>query len=242
VQENKRYLFTPAGLLLLKTPRFNWLKNISKKRWLKDGKQLRISTMEWLRLTVFEDLRPPLGTSPEENETRQLIQKLTSFKTDEPMDLSGFKSDLRSYQEVGVRWLWFMYMHGLSGLLCDEMGLGKTHQAMGLIAAAQNVGEARRKILVVCPTSVIYHWDELIKNFLPAARVLVFYGISRKLEPFQENADILVTSYGTLRSEKQPLSQIEFDIAIFDELQIAKMRSRKRIKLLKKLELSCELA
>lgn len=235
VQENKRYLFTSAGLLLLKTPRFNWLKTISKKRWLKDGKQLRISTMEWLKLMVSEDLRPPLGASPEENETRQVIQKLISFQTDQPIDLSGFKSDLRSYQEVGVRWLWFMYLHGLSGLLCDEMGLGKTHQAMGLIAAAQNMGKERKKILVVCPTSVIYHWEELLKNFLPDARVLVFYGISRKLEAFQDNADILVTSYGTLRSEKQALSQIEFEIAIFDELQIAKNAQSQTHKALKKM-------
>jgi SNF2 family DNA or RNA helicase len=236
VQENKRYLFTSAGLLLLKTPRFSWLKNVLKKRWLKEGKQLRISTMEWLQLTAFEDLRPPFGTSAEEQETRQLIQKLTSFKTDQPIDLSGFKSDLRSYQEVGVRWLWFMYLHGLSGLLCDEMGLGKTHQAMGLIAAAQNFGEAGRKILVVCPTSVIYHWDELLKNFLPDARVLVFYGTSRNLEAFQEKADILVTSYGTLRSEKQTLSQIEFEIAIFDELQIAKNAQSQTHKALEKIK------
>ncbi len=236
VQENKRYLFTPAGLLLLKTPRFSWLKNITKGRWLKEGKQLRLSTMEWLRLTVFEDLRPPLGTSAADRETRDLIQKLTSFKTDQSIDLSGFKSDLRSYQEVGVRWLWFMYLHGLSGLLCDEMGFGKTHQAMGLIAAAQNMEGTGRKILVVCPTSVIYHWEELLKNFLPNVRVLVFYGITRKLEAFQENADILVTSYGTLRSEKEALSQIEFEIAIFDELQIAKNAQSQTHKALKKIK------
>lgn len=241
VQANKRYLFTPAGLLLLKVPRFNWLKSIPKKRWLKDGAQLRISTLEWLRLTVFEDLRPPLGTSAEENETRDLIQKLTSFKTDQPIDLSGFKSDLRPYQEVGVRWLWFMYLHGLSGLLCDEMGLGKTHQAMGLIAAAKNRGEPSGKIFVVCPTSVIYHWEELLKNFLPEIRVLVFYGISRKIESFQEKADLLLTSYGTLRSEKQALSQIEFEIAVFDELQIAKNPQSQTHKALKKIKANMQI-
>ena len=172
VVENKRYHFSGAGLLLLKHPRFNWFKNIPKKRWLKKGKQLRLSTMEWLRLTVFEDLRPPLGIGPVENETRQLIAKLMSFQTDQQVDLAGLKSDLRSYQEVGVRWLWFMYLHGLSAILCDEMGLGKTHQAMGLIAAVRNQASQTGKILVVCPTSVIYHWEELLKNFLPSVRVL----------------------------------------------------------------------
>lgn len=241
IQENKRYHFSSAGLLLLKHPRFNWFKSISKKRWLKGGKQLRLTTMEWLRLTVFEDLRPPLGSSPVENETRNLIAQLTSFQTDQQVDLTGFKSDLRSYQEVGVRWLWFMYLNGLSGMLCDEMGLGKTHQAMGLIAASRNQGAPKGKILVVCPTSVIYHWEALLKNFLPNVRVLVFYGISRKLASFEENADILLTSYGTLRSEKQALSQIEFEIAIYDELQIAKNAQSQTHKALKKIKANMRL-
>jgi SNF2 family DNA or RNA helicase len=236
IQENKRYHFSTAGLLLLKHPRFNWFKGIPKKRWLKGGKQLRMTTLEWLRLTVFEDLKAPLGETSEDRQTRQQIAQLTSFQTEQIVDLSGLKSDLRSYQEVGVRWLFFLYLHGLSGLLCDEMGLGKTHQAMGLIATSRNQGAQDEKILVVCPTSVIYHWEELLKNFLPGVRVLVFYGISRKLDSFKENADILLTSYGTLRSEKQALSQIDFEIAIFDELQIAKNAASQTHKALKKIK------
>lgn len=256
-QENKRYLFSPAGLLFLKHPRFSWFKNISAKRWLKGGKQLRMTTMEWLRLTALEDLRAPPAATPEENKTCQIIEKLGLFQTDQPIDLAGLKSDLRTYQEAGVRWLWFLYLHGLSGLLCDEMGLGKTHQAMGLIAAVQNhlrlsqieleISAATQKssntgkILVVCPTSVIYHWEELLQNFLPGARILVFYGISRKLAPLEENADILLTSYGTLRSEQQALSQIEFEIAIYDELQIAKNAQSQTHKALKKIQANMRL-
>lgn len=253
VQENKRYLFSSAGLLLLKHPRFNWFKSISKKRWLREGKRLRMTTMEWLRLTAFEDLRAPAGKSKEENETCALMQKLSTFQTDQPIDLTGFKSDLRAYQEVGVRWLWFLYLHGLSGLLCDEMGLGKTHQAMGLIAAVQNQNKTLMnqapneeeeapplsgKILVVCPTSVIYHWEELLKNFLPNVRVLVFYGLTRSLDSFESKADLLLTSYGILRSEKQALSQIPFEIAIYDELQMAKNAQSQTHKALRKIKAS----
>jgi SNF2 family DNA or RNA helicase len=241
IQENKRYHFSDAGLLLLKHPRFTWLKSLPKRRWLKGGKQLKLTTMEWLKLTVFEDLRPPLGATPDERETRQLITQLTSFQTDQAIDLSGFKSDLRSYQEVGLRWLWFLYLNGLSGMLCDEMGLGKTHQAMGLIAASRNSDASTKKILVVCPTSVIYHWEELLKNFLPQIRVLVYYGISRKLESFETQADLLLTSYGTLRSEKQALSELEFEIAIFDELQIAKNAQSQTHKALKKIRANMRL-
>lgn len=235
LHNNKRYLFTPAGLIVLKHARFNWLKTMQKKKWQKGGRVLRMTTMDWLRLCVFDDLRPPREKDRATDETRAYIQELTTFNRDIPIDLSGLKSDLRGYQEVGVKWLWFLYSHGLSGLLCDEMGLGKTHQAMGLIAAANNQ-EKGKKYLVVCPTSVIYHWQELLKRFLPSVKVFVFYGVGRKLEAFQENNEILLTSYGTMRSEKKALSKIEFDLAIFDEVQTAKnihSQTHKAMKIIK---------
>jgi SNF2 family DNA or RNA helicase len=234
LNENKKYLFTPAGLLFLKHPRFNWLKNIPKKRWLKNGKQLRLTTLEWLRLSVLEELKAPTSAQKEDLETRQFLEELKNFQTDQPIDLSLLKSDLRSYQEIGVRWLFFLHHYGLSGLLCDEMGLGKTHQAMGLIASTQKIGPS--KVIVVCPTSVIYHWEELLKRFLPSVRVQVFYGIGRNLDLFLENAGLLLTSYGTLRSEKKALSQIPFDIAIFDEVQIAKNHKSQTHRALKKID------
>lgn len=214
--EQRGYLFSDAGLILLKSPRFSWLKGISKKCWLKNGKQIRLSTLEWLRLSIFEQVLEPEG----DQESRKLIEELKSFDSALPLELTGLKSDLRAYQELGVRWLWFLYMHGLSGILCDEMGLGKTHQAMALLAAASNV--SRKKYLVVCPTSVIYHWEGLLKRFLPHLKVRVFYGAQRTLEEFEQEAELLLTSYGILRSERKLLSKIHFDITVFDEIQIAK--------------------
>jgi SNF2 family DNA or RNA helicase len=103
------------------------------------------------------------------------------------------------------------------------MGLGKTHQAMALLAAAKNAkGAKKKKFFVVCPTSVIYHWEDLLEKFLPGMNVVIFYGTQRTLKSFNSKADILLTSYGTLRSEKEELAKIEFDVAILDEIQIAK--------------------
>jgi SNF2 family DNA or RNA helicase len=230
VQENRRYLFSTAGCLLLKQPRFNWLKTITKKQWLLKGKRLRLTTLQWLRLSAFEEIH----VAKEEEKQCLQLQELFSLQTDKPPDLTGFKSELRSYQEAGVKWLWFLFQQGLSGLLCDEMGLGKTHQAMGLIAAIKN--DRKAKILVICPTSVIYHWETLLKTFLPSVRVSVFYGIQRSLELFHEEVDLLLTSYGTLRGEISALSQIEFDLAIFDELQLAKNHRSQTHRALKKIK------
>lgn len=234
IMENRPYLFTPAGLIILKQSRFNWLKAIRKQQW--DAKSfLKCTTLDWLRLTVFEEIKAPEGRSTQAQQTRKWLVGISQFETQTPMDLTGFRSRLRAYQETGVNWLWFLYTYGLSGMLCDEMGLGKTHQAMGLIAAVFNELQKRAKFLVVCPTSVIYHWEELLKNFLPEVRVLTFYGVGRNFDLFTTQADLLLTSYGVLRSEKALLSQYTFDLIIFDEVQNAKNSQSQTHKALKTL-------
>ncbi len=215
VCDNERYLFSKAGLLMLKTPRFNWLKNLPKKRWEGESNTVVLTPLEWMRLFALEDVVPPSDPAG-----KKLFEEFSQLRTTKPFDITGLRSQLRNYQETGLQWLWFLFVHGLSGLLCDEMGLGKTHQAMALLAAVHNM-QPTAKFLVVCPTSVIYHWQELLRRFLPKLRVLVFYGIHRALA----DCDLILTSYGTLRSErgsKNPFSDLSFDIAIFDEIQIAK--------------------
>ena len=52
--------------------------------------------------------------------------------------------------------------------------------------------------------------------------VWTFHGMNRSLENFHEESDILLTSYGVWRNEAKALKGMKFDIAIFDEIQIAK--------------------
>lgn len=212
LQGGRHSLFSSAGCLTLRHPRFHFLKGITKKQWLDGGKRLCLSTLQWLKLSALEEVHVS------DSSACSALSELTSFHTHHLPDLTGFRSDLRSYQEMGVRWLWFLYKHGLSGLLCDEMGLGKTHQAMGLIAGVYNAEPG--PILIVCPTSVIYHWEQLLLQFLPHVPSLFFYGPARSLRTWKEG--IILTSYGVLRSDEKALSEIEFAVTIFDELQIAK--------------------
>ena len=55
---------------------------------------------------------------------------------------SALDHQLRSYQRIGVAWLWHLWRHELGGVLADEMGLGKTLQALGLLSAIHN-GDSR---------------------------------------------------------------------------------------------------
>lgn len=233
-RKKKPYAFTSAGLIQLSDPRFNWLKVLPKKRFSKDTKRLKLTTLEWIRLLAFETIDIPQDKSLDKR-TLKYLDEIGSLKTKEEPDLTGLLSTLRPYQATGVKWLFSLYFHGLSGMLCDEMGLGKTHQAMALITALLN-RSPKSKILVVCPTSVVFHWEDLLARFLPRVRALVYYGISRSLEGFEENFDLIVTSYGTLRSEKEALHGIPFDLAVFDEIQAAKNRHSQTHKALRALD------
>ncbi len=213
--EKKRFVFSEAGLIDLEESRFDWLKALNESRYTPPEQFLELNSLELIKLNIFDEIRVL--------QPKNLIQELTEFQTPEDPDLTGLKSSLRPYQIIGVKWLWFLYQHSLSGLLCDDMGLGKTHQSMALMAAIKNsLGDQNPHFLIVCPTSVLYHWQEKLAQFLPHLKVCTFYGSQRSLTEFQENYDILLTSYGVWRIETELLKQIPFDLAIFDEAQIAK--------------------
>ena len=98
---------------------------------------------------------------------------------------NGFSGTLRPYQVRGYSWLAFLRQWGLGACLADDMGLGKTIQTLALIQRdwEQVEGlEARKPVLLVCPTSVINNWRKEAARFTPELSVMVHHGISRKKE------------------------------------------------------------
>lgn len=234
LHDGDEFYFSPIGLLDLSQSRFQWLKGLTKKRFEKE--KLSLGALEWIRIQTLEKLILPEEGGEKAQKTRDAFSAFAGFQGFLPLCKDRLKSQLRNYQETGLKWLWFLYCYGLSGLLCDEMGLGKTHQAMGLMAAAFETKKNGKPFLIVCPTSVIYHWEELLKRFLPDLRVYVFYGLGRKLSPHLETYDILLTSYGVMRSEKKKLSTLSFEIGIYDEIQNAKNAQSQTHKAIKELD------
>lgn len=229
IHKKERFLFSESGCIDLTHKRFDWMKHFPKARFEKKNKTLFLSTLDLIRLHALENIQLAKNI---DTESREHLQNLTEFKVPSEPNLKGLKSHLRPYQHIGAHWLWFLYHYQLSGLLCDEMGLGKTHQAMSLLAAIHNAiveqGENKpHHFLIICPTSVIFHWQEKLAEFLPDLRVCVFHGLERSLGTFQQEYDILLTSYGIWRMEHEVLQKIPFEAAIFDEIQVAKnFRSR----------------
>lgn len=227
IAKKQRFAFTKEGLLDLEDRRFDWLRLLGQNRVDVEKDSLLMTTLEFMRLNAFD----PLTLTDDASITsRKLFEQLTNFKTPENPIYGGLKSTLRHYQEIGVAWLWFLYQQQLSGLLCDDMGLGKTHQAMALLASVRNLYATVAEsvpchFLIVCPTSVIHHWEEKLQQFLPGVRVCTFYGTNRNIVEFHQQYDVLITSYGVLRNEQQLLSEVRFEVAVFDEIQVAKNAS-----------------
>ncbi|MEX1013371.1 MAG: DEAD/DEAH box helicase [Waddliaceae bacterium] len=212
ISKGQKLLLTDVGLLELKNPIFQWMRRIDKKAWNYETGSLSINLLELLRLQVVYECGFEEGQSPLRTLLEKPIQKIP-----EP---EGLLSVLRPYQKEGLHFLFSLWRFGLSALLCDEMGLGKTHQAMALIASVRDVAGGR--FLVVCPTTVIFHWEEKITQFFPGLRVLKYHGQERSIEGFAENYDLLLTSYGVWRRDFPFLRQQGFEVAVFDEIHSAK--------------------
>jgi len=213
--DKEKIYFTPWGYFDLEDERFSWMFALSKDAI--ESEQFSLKTVDVFRILAFD-----FDQSSLDGADRELLDELLELKTTSNPKLEGFLSELRSYQKIGLNWLWSLYEYGLSGLLCDDMGLGKTHQAMALMAALTHVGKKQKRFVVVCPTSVIYHWQDLIKTYLPRLKVYIYHGQTRSLDKFKEGCDVLLTSYGILRRGDKKIRKVSFDLAIFDEVQIAK--------------------
>ncbi|TVP75663.1 MAG: DEAD/DEAH box helicase [Puniceicoccaceae bacterium] len=143
----------------------------------------------------------------------------------------GFDAILRTYQRIGVAWLWHLYRHQLGGILADEMGLGKTLQALALVECIRSsdtklsAGQSLKPALVVCPASLVENWLRECKRFTPGLQAIKHHGPGRAKEPVQlEACDLVITSYGTLRQDAELLGTMDWCVVIGDEAQHIKNR------------------
>ena len=132
---------------------------------------------------------------------------------------AGFEGALRDYQQHGLAWLATLAKVDLGGILADDMGLGKTVQLIALFLLERAHGRTG-PLLVVCPKSVVPNWVAELARFAPGLSVCQSTGINRprSVEELQ-SPDVVVTSYPLLHKDRRMLSEIDFNLAIFDEAQ-----------------------
>lgn len=132
------------------------------------------------------------------------------------------QSILRPYQESGFQWLNYLREVQWGGILADDMGLGKTIQALSFLHHLK-VENGKLKALVVCPTTLLYNWQNEIKKFTPSLTYYIHHGGLRVKEGIADNTiDVIITTYGTLRSDIKQFVEVNFDYVVLDESQAIK--------------------
>ncbi|MBO6516442.1 MAG: DEAD/DEAH box helicase [Bacteroidia bacterium] len=167
------------------------------------------------------------------------LQNVAGFEgVVEQQSPKGFKGELRPYQKAGYDWLCFLYDVGLGGCLADDMGLGKTVQSLAFLqyvrekASQENQAveqvdlfstSARATSLLVVPTSLIYNWMHEGRKFSPELNFIPHVGLNRAKDVSRfRSADVVVTTYGTLRNDIELFEQFPFEVVLLDESQFIK--------------------
>jgi len=166
-------------------------------------------------LPLVEDLIDDKVFLGEMNKSKEVFMGLNSLTIDKN-DKAPVKATLREYQDYGYRWLGYLTDNRLGGCLADDMGLGKTIQAIAILAKIHS--KSKLPSLVAMPKSLVYNWDNEIKKFSPSLNVKIYYGNNRDINEI-EGADVVLTTYGTVRNDIKLLKDIDFEMVILDESQ-----------------------
>jgi len=190
-------------------------------------------TMPWYGVQVNKKIK----------ELLQQLQNPEEIKINIPKNL--LKTELRSYQNIGVGWLNLLTGLGLGACLADDMGLGKTIQIIALLLMQKKHNIYNKPSLLILPASLLINWKNELKKFAPSIKALILHSseISRsELNKIEENlkdnisnVDIIITSYSGLLRQKW-LNNITWNLIILDEAQAIKNPGSQQTKSVKKLQ------
>ena len=225
---NNSLALTSKGLILLTKDQRELIKFMkkytkyeSKDNWEEksdndEEEGMKTFLLPFNRMRIFElfELKKlgVEGTLTKEEE--ELCQRLSTLdKMPEYPLPPSMKKFARPYQKTGYNWFRFLYENQLGACLADDMGLGKTLQAIGLI---ESVYSKIKKVLIICPVSLLINWKNEIEKF-SKMNAVIYHGGVRTLP---DDVKIFLTSYGVMKKEAEStLAEYHFDILILDEVQ-----------------------
>ena len=206
------------------------------------GETIRFGKNQAVLLDALLASQPEVHSDEEFERARQRLRSFEGIQAAPQPE--GFTGELRGYQREGVGWMRFLREFGFGGCLADDMGVGKTAQVLAMLEdrralrAGETTSDEPRPdaaSLVVVPRSLIFNWKAEAVKFAPKLRVVDHTGIARSFDDIA-HADIVLTTYGTLRRDVVEMRNIEFDYVILDEAQAvrnASTDSAKAVRLLK---------
>ena len=205
-----------------------WLKRYALLFKVGDGKSDRLRLSKY-HMSVIDELYENRDETELSFALDEKFERLREFKNIPEIPApEALQQILRPYQVSGYQWLSYLNDVGWGGILADDMGLGKTVQALTMLEYYKSINGGSLKAIVICPTTLIYNWQNEVKKFTPSLTYHIHHGNtrSRSIEELQQH-NIVITTYGTLRSDIQLLLKILFDYVILDESQAIKNPSSK---------------
>ena len=146
------------------------------------------------------------------------------------------KAELYPHQIEGYEWMIKRETHSIEsqpygGIIADEMGLGKTMQMIALLLHRHDIPQLKidknnelmikyinslkksQCTLIVCPVSVMDHWEREIKKWTVRGKLIIYkyYGNNRlkNIERLSINYNIIITTYGCIQSEWNEWKKLE---------------------------------
>ena len=176
------------------------------------------------------------------DEVRELIRQFTSQSVI-PLP-ETIHAKLRPYQERGFSWMYRNMKIGFGSIIADDMGLGKTLQVITLLAKMKEEGAMdRKKALVVVPTGLLHNWQSEVKRFAPQLATGVYHGTARDLKGDDcKKADIILTTYGVVRSDADTLKKQKWQVLVIDEAQNIKNSDTAQSKAIRSIPANCHIA
>jgi superfamily II DNA or RNA helicase len=184
-----------------------------------EGEVLRFQRSQAILLGMLLESERESRADPDFRKIREKLETFEKVEWEDPPP--SFQGSLRPYQKSGLAWMRFLRDFGLGGCLADDMGLGKTVQLLAYL-------ETRRRAragpsLVVVPRSLLFNWKAETARFAPKLRLVEHAGPGRAKDAGSfEKADLVLTTYGTLRNDAPFLKDVDFDCVVLDEAQAIK--------------------
>lgn len=126
------------------------------------------------------------------------------------------------HQIEGARWL----AERRVALLADDPGLGKTFTALAATLQLPP-SETAQRVLVLCPTVVLFNWQAEVHRWLPGFDAQVVTHGKAQIEP---DADVVIVPHGLLLTPwiRSQLLKTAWDAVIVDEAHAFKSVEAKR--------------
>ncbi|WP_372867785.1 DEAD/DEAH box helicase [Planomicrobium okeanokoites] len=241
LKEKRKYYRIPNGTLLsLETPEFIALNDLmlelgNQEEWF--GDEIRLPLIQGLQLVASLEEGELLDPGADFAKLLQNLSNPEEVGFDIPEPLTGI---LRDYQKAGFNWLKALAKYRFGGILADDMGLGKTLQSIAFIQS--ELPEIRRRqapVLIVAPSSLTYNWLEEFTKFTPDIKAVIIDGNkTRRTKRFADNAeaDVLITSYPSLRMDGALYKGKTFHTLFLDEAQAFKNPVTQTAKAVKAIE------